>query len=56
VTDTVTATVAATPAEMPTTGRKSSKPDNTAVIVIAILATLGVLAALGAGLRQVRKT
>jgi hypothetical protein len=55
---TATATTAATPTtpgEMPTTGGESSEPDNTMVIVIAILATLGVLATLGAGLLQVRK-
>jgi hypothetical protein len=40
---------------MPTTGGESPKPNNTMVIVIATLATLGVLAALGAGLRQARK-
>jgi hypothetical protein len=62
VTGTATATPAATtaatptmPGEMPTTGGQSSKPNHTAMIVIAILATLGVLAAFGAGLRQVRK-
>ena len=51
----VTATAPATPGEMPTTGTEDSKPDNTLVIVIAILATLGILAALGVGLRQARK-
>ena len=63
VTATATATPAATtaatpttPGEMPTTGGESSKPNNTTVIVIAILATFGVLAAFGAGLWQVRKT
>ncbi len=50
-----TAATPTTPGEMPTTGGESSEPDNTMVIVIAILATLGVLAALGAGLLQVRK-
>lgn len=55
---TATATTAATPttpSEMPTTGGESSEPDSTMVIVIATLAALGVLAALGAGLLQVRK-
>jgi hypothetical protein len=59
---TATATTAATtgatpttPGEMPTTGGESPEPDNTMVIVIAVLATLGVLAALGAGFLQVRK-
>lgn len=52
----VTATAAATPGEMPTTGKEDFKPDNTALIVIVILATLGMLVAFGAGLRQVRKT
>jgi len=63
VTGTATATPAATtaatpttPGEMPTTGGQSSKPNHTTLIVIAILATLGVLAAFGAGLWQVRKT
>ncbi len=55
VVPTVTATAPATPGEMPTTGTESSKPDNTMVIVIAILATLGILAALGVGFRQARK-
>jgi len=56
---TLAATTAAppsTPGEMPTTGDESSEPNNTTVIVIAVLATLGVLAALGVGLRQARKT
>lgn len=62
---TVTATATATPAAttaatpttggMPTTGGESAKPDNTMVIVIAVVATLGVLAAFGVGLRQARK-
>jgi hypothetical protein len=67
VTGTVVPTAAATPAattaatlttagEMPTTGGESSESNNTTVIVIAILATLGLLAALGVGLRQARKT
>jgi hypothetical protein len=60
-TETVTpaATTAATPippGEMPTTGEESSESNNTAVIVIAVLATLGVLAAFGVGLWQTRKT
>jgi hypothetical protein len=52
---TTTAATPTTPGEMPTTGGESSEPDNTMVIVIATLAALGVLAALGAGLLQVRK-
>jgi hypothetical protein len=68
VTGTVEPTAAAAPAattattpttttgEMPTTGGESSESNNTTVIVIVILATIGLLAALGAGLRQVRKT
>ena len=65
-TDTVTATAEATSAAtaaatptttggMPTTGGESSGPNNTAVIAVVILATLGVMAALGAGLLQARK-
>jgi len=53
------ATTAATltpPGEMPTTGDQSSESNNTAVLAVAVLATLGILAALGAGLRRVRKT
>jgi hypothetical protein len=51
------ATAAATPTAggMPTTGGESSKPDNTMVMIIAILATMGVLAALGAGIQQARR-
>jgi hypothetical protein len=67
VTVTVTATAAVTPAAttaatptttggMPTTGGESPRPNNTMAIVIAIFAALGMLAALGAGLRQARKT
>jgi hypothetical protein len=63
VTATETAAPAATtavtltpPGEMPTTGDQSSESNNTAVIAVAVLATLGILAALGAGLRQARKT
>jgi len=63
VTETETATPAATtaatltpPGEMPTTGDQSSESNNTAVIAVAVLATLGILAALGAGLLQARKT
>ena len=65
VTGTVTATATATSAPttdatpttgMPTTGGESSQSNNTAVIVVVILATLGVVAALGAGLLQARKT
>jgi hypothetical protein len=63
ITATETATPAATtaatltpPGEMPTTGDQSSESNNTAVIAVAVLATLGILAALGAGLRQARKT
>jgi hypothetical protein len=55
VTGTVEATPPATPGEMPTTGTGSFEPDNTLVIIIAILATFGILAALGVGLRQARK-
>lgn len=52
-----TATVLATPGEMPTTGtRENPKPNDTMVIIVAALAALGVLAAFGAGLRQARKT
>ena len=63
VTATETAIPAATtsatltpPGEMPTTGEESSESNNTAVIVIAVLASLGVLAAFGVGLWQTRKT
>jgi hypothetical protein len=49
-------TTAATPTTgMPTTGGESSQSNNTAVIVLVILAALGVLVAFGVGLRQVRK-
>jgi hypothetical protein len=56
---TVTATTpAATPTTggMPTTGGESSESNNMMVIVVVILAALGVLAAIGAGLWQVRRT
>jgi hypothetical protein len=51
-----TAVTLTPPGEMPTTGDQSSESNNTAVIAVAVLATLGILAALGAGLRQARKT
>lgn len=60
VTVTATATSAPTAAASPTTGMpitggESPESDNTTIIVIAILVTLGGLAALGVGLRQARK-
>jgi hypothetical protein len=52
-----TTTVTPTTGGMPTTGGESLESNNTmTVVVIAILAALGVLVALGAGLRQARKT
>jgi hypothetical protein len=63
-TGTVTATATATSAPttdatpttgMPTTGGERSQSNNTAVIVVVILATLGVVAAFGVGLLQARK-
>lgn len=57
-TATPAATVAATPTTggLPTTGGESSKSSPTTLIVIAMVATLGVLVAFGVGLRQARKT
>ncbi len=56
-TATPAATVVATPTTggLPTTGGESSKSGPLTLIVIAIVATLGVLMALGVGLWQTRK-